>query len=237
MEYIQPPTTDRGVAALAGKVAALESELARLRTRQRVQMPALLLGRGLFGRLGRAALISCLMAVVLGTNVFASIPDEAGVIHGCIDPSGTLQVIDSANATCKNNQIPLQWNQSGLQGPSGPIGPQGPAGPSGPQGPQGSVGPAGPAGLSGYQVVVDTTSLDTTSLKLAFARCPSGKQVIGGGAVVTHPGGDIPISLHDSGFPGNGLGGFDTTEWFAAADSVPNGVAWSLTAQAICAAV
>ncbi len=83
----------------------------------------------------------------------ASIPDSAGVIHGCYKPTGNgsvspLGVIDTAlpRGTCPKGQTALSWNQTGPQGPAGPVGP---AGAVGPAGSQGAPGPstAGPGGL------------------------------------------------------------------------------------------
>jgi hypothetical protein len=64
----------------------------------------------------------------------AAIPDGSGVIHSCFqDNNGSLRVVDSPT-TCKNNETPLAWGQTGPQGPVGPRGPQGPIGPQGPSG-------------------------------------------------------------------------------------------------------
>src|SRR5947209_79516 len=44
----------------------------------------------------------------------ASIPDPAGVIHGCRTiSSGAIRIIDSATQTCTNKETPLNWNQTG----------------------------------------------------------------------------------------------------------------------------
>src|SRR6266852_2835409 len=66
------------------------------------------------------------VAVVLGAGVgfaFASIPAPNGTISGCYKTSnpgqGALIVIDST-ATCPSGTTPLNWNQTGPQGPAGP---------------------------------------------------------------------------------------------------------------------
>src|SRR5512140_3773448 len=85
----------------------------------------------------------CLMAPA----AFASNPDASGVIHGCYNSiNGTQRIIDTAVASCKIGETPIQWNQTGPQGPQGPTGTQGP---QGPQGPQGAQGPQGIQGLQG----------------------------------------------------------------------------------------
>jgi hypothetical protein len=87
-----------------------------------------------------------LVALAVGGALFgiaaavqASIPDPAGVIHGCYKTNkGDLRVIDPSSQdkdlkSCKNDETSLYWNQTGLKGatgPQGPIGLPGPAGPS-----------------------------------------------------------------------------------------------------------
>jgi hypothetical protein len=88
-------------------------------------------------------------ALVVAGAALAAVPDGSGVIHGCFSPNGAkakggtaLYLVDSASTTCSNGQAPLNWNQTGPQGPQGIQGPQGN------QGPQGIQGPAGPAGTT-----------------------------------------------------------------------------------------
>jgi hypothetical protein len=105
------------------------------------------------------------VAIIIATGAgvaLASIPDAGGAIHGCyLRASGVVRVIDSSTTQCRNNEVMLDWSQTGPQGPQGqqgPSGPQGPAGsqgaqgppgPQGVQGPQGDTGPQGPAGPGG----------------------------------------------------------------------------------------
>jgi hypothetical protein len=71
------------------------------------------------------------MAIAVIGIAHATIPDGSGVIHGCYqNNNGTLRVVDNPT-TCKNNETPLAWGQTGPPGPPGPQGPQGPQGPSG----------------------------------------------------------------------------------------------------------
>jgi len=96
---------------------------------------------------------------------------------------------------------------AGPQGIQGEVGPMGPAGPQGSQGIQGEVGPMGPqgpqgpagnptGGISGYEVieVINTTSIGPGMNANAYAPCPAGKKVLGGGAGVNNPG----LHLYDS---------------------------------------
>ena len=92
----------------------------------------------------RMAIIAGATALVLAAGggvafaASASIPDSAGVIHGCFKPttSGSMSplgVIDTAlpGGTCPKGQTALSWNQKGPQGPAGPAGPVGPVGSAG----------------------------------------------------------------------------------------------------------
>ena len=91
-----------------------------------------------------AALIVAIVALVvaLGSVAYATIPDSGGVIHGCyLKAIGSLRVIDpSAGQHCIAVETPIQWNQTGPQGPSGATGF------ASPRGDTGATGPAGPAG-------------------------------------------------------------------------------------------
>lgn len=105
-----------------------------------------------------AVLVTALV-VTLGGAAYATIPDSAGVIHGCYkiggegfdSQRGSLRVIDTdSGQSCRKHETALTWNQTGPQGPAGPQGNTGAQGPEGPQGVQGAPG------LSGY--VVSTNS-------------------------------------------------------------------------------
>jgi hypothetical protein len=75
-------------------------------------------------RLWKAVLASFVGAVAVTVVVRATIPDAAGVIHGCYSrPGSNLYVIDSAVGTCKNGDTALTWNVQGPPGPAGPMGP------------------------------------------------------------------------------------------------------------------
>ena len=94
--------------------------------------------------------VAAVALLVVGGIAYATVPDASGIIHGCyLKGLGTLRVIDTDKAqTCSKLEVPLNWSQTGPQGPQGLTGSQGPQGPAGSQGPQ---GPAGPSGTShGY---------------------------------------------------------------------------------------
>jgi len=94
----------------------------------------------------RTQILSALTVVAFSTGAaHASVPDSAGVIHGCRKKNGQTRIIDTRTDTCDASETSLSWNQQGPQGPVGTTGPQGPSGPTGPQGPEGATGPAGVA--------------------------------------------------------------------------------------------
>jgi len=96
------------------------------------------IGRLLATRARTAAFAVVVVAAV--SVAYASIPDSAGVIHGCYQKNnGQLRVIDPAVSSCTTSETPLQWSQTGPQGPMGSQGPEGPQGPPGPEGPSGST--------------------------------------------------------------------------------------------------
>ena len=81
-----------------------------------------------------------------------SIPDSAGVIDACyqvdkqgqVTGDGKVRLIDPASPNtnaqaCKSNELPLDWNQQGLQGDTGPQGPIGATGERGDTGPVGAT--------------------------------------------------------------------------------------------------
>jgi len=124
----------------------------------------------------------------------------------------------------------------GPVGPAGPAGPQGdpgPAGPEGPAGPQGDAGPAGTPGVSGWEYVTSAAvSLPTGGTKSAVARCPAGKQILGGG--FTSPGAGATVVESHAVF-GPVAGDSRTTPGWIVWARNPSGPDSTLTAYAICA--
>ena len=70
------------------------------------------------------------LVVALGGVAVAAIPDSTGVIHGCyVKALGSLRVIDPGKGQrCAAFEAPIQWDQTGPQGPKGDTGAQGPQG-------------------------------------------------------------------------------------------------------------
>ena len=127
----------------------------------------------------RGGLIAATIAVLaIGAGIaYATIPDSAGVIHGCYDQRGQLRVIDpSTGDVCKNNEKSLDWSQTG------------------PPGPPGQDGTDGTNGVSGYQIVQFTGPLPggvddiPGTGQIDDVHCPAGKKVTGGGVTVDSSG-------------------------------------------------
>jgi Collagen triple helix repeat (20 copies) len=93
-----------------------------------------------------------LLLGVLQRSVYAQSAPTNGVIHACARVEGLdLRLVSSPDA-CRRNEVHIQWNITGPQGPMGPAGPMGPMGPIGSRGatgPQGDPGPQGSTGLTG----------------------------------------------------------------------------------------
>ena len=101
-------------------------------------------------RLASASMITSGLLLVGGIVAVASIPDSAGVIHGCYKTqNGQLRVIDTATDQCGPSETAISWSQTGPQGPQGPKGDTGATGPKGDTGATGATGPTGATGATG----------------------------------------------------------------------------------------
>ena len=101
----------------------------------------------------------------------------------------------------------------------------------GPRGPAGPAGPAGANGVSGYQVITATAPYNSTSPKTTNPSCPAGKQLLGGGTVITHDLSNDTIALTADG--PNPLGSSNT--WFAeGAEITATGSSWNMQTTIYC---
>ena len=72
-------------------------------------------------RAQKMLVLSTAAVLFLGIVAYASIPDANGIIHGCYKKtSGQLRVIDGETSSCDSNEVPIQWGQTGPQGPPAP---------------------------------------------------------------------------------------------------------------------
>ena len=119
---------------------------------------------------------------------YATIPDSAGVIHGCYQKvDGQLRVIDQqAGASCRPSEQQLDWNQTGAPGPPGPTGPQGPKGDPG----------AAPS-FSTYTVVGDDANVGPKAELDESVNCNPGDLATGGGYILNSTLLQVRISSPD----------------------------------------
>jgi hypothetical protein len=95
------------------------------------------------------ALVLTGVAVAVTGNAYTN---ATGAYNGCVGQgSGLLRVL-AVGETCRQNEVPIDWNQVGPQGPQGiqgPKGDKGDTGATGAQGAKGDQGIQGPAGTPG----------------------------------------------------------------------------------------
>lgn len=144
-----------------------------------------------------AAVISVAATLAVSGAAFASIPDAAGVIHGCYSASsGLLQISTSSTDSCHAGLTAIPWSQTGpqglqgvqgIQGATGLPGTNGTNGATGATGSTGSTGPQGAAGsngVSGYEILTLVTD-GLNAGDAASVSCPVGTQALGGGGEIT----------------------------------------------------
>lgn len=106
------------------------------------------------GRSSRSHSLALLASFVLLVLLLpaAALATGPAVMEACVNPgSGDLRLV-ATGVLCHANEVRVQWNVAGPQGPPGPTGATGATGDTGPQGatgPQGIQGPPGPQGLPG----------------------------------------------------------------------------------------
>ena len=117
-----------------------------------------------------AVLAAAVLLAAASGIAYAAIPGSDGVIHGCINASGQVRVIDpGAGGSCSTGESALNWNVTGGKGPSGLQGPPGPTGAS------------GAAGSSGYEQDVKQFNTDENGDGTGEVDCSTGKRVLNGG--------------------------------------------------------
>lgn len=143
------------------------------------------MGKGL-GKVARVTGIAAIGCIVLAGIAYATIPDSAGSIHGCFNPTGAtknggtaLNVVDSAASSCGKGQQEIVWNQTG---------------PPGPKGDKGDRGDKGDPGDAGAGAVLHTLShaypdyepdhITTTAQAVASLAVPAGTYLVLGDVVM-----------------------------------------------------
>lgn len=138
---------------------------------------------------------------------------------------GTAQVINGSllKKDFKSGQLPR-----GPRGPAGPVGARGAAGPAGAAGEKGETGAPGTANLT---YVTETVAVGAGLSSTAYAECPAGMFVTGGGEF-TDQFNTTGLNVTDSDWAPSTLNG-PPTRWFA---TIHNGGAnlLNFTVDAIC---
>lgn len=119
-------------------------------------------------------------AVALGSVIalaasfaHATIPDSAGVIHGCYQKNfGQLRVIDPVRESCTSSETQIQWNEQGIQGEKGDKGDKGDPGAQGPQ---------GPSGFLGSRIVSASRQIPADTVSQVSVECADDEVMTGGG--------------------------------------------------------
>ncbi len=147
-------------------------------------------------RVAALVAVSVVVGAVLTVAVpsLASVPDSAGVIHGCINKTtGVVRIVDTAKTgslgQCISSgalaELPVTWSQTGPAGaPGSPGSPGSPGTPGqngapGPQGPQGPQGPEGPQGPAGGGCTTACVASPEVAIYLVLTKNTSGSTVLG----------------------------------------------------------
>lgn len=152
--------------------------------------------RSILGRRGaRPALAAVAAFAIAGGLAYAAIPDAAGVIHGCYrtstdDQKGQLRVVEDP-ASCRSNELPIQWNQQGAPGLDGEDGADGADGVSPTVARLAAGDPNCPAGGAAITDVAGTTAYVCNGQDGADGSPFSG--------TFTSPNGQYSISVTDAG--------------------------------------
>jgi Collagen triple helix repeat (20 copies) len=169
---------------------------------------------------------------------------SAGFVATCVQRTGSMESVGDLNVllhkACARGQNPLKLatfpvprvpgppGPKGDKGDTGAPGPAGASGRRGPKGKKGEKGQRGPAGMTDTQIVTKTSGNSPAADKTARAFCPARTVITGGryttSALSTH------LVLQRSSPVANS---FEVI--VAAKAGFPNGVAWSVSAHAICA--
>jgi len=175
----------------------------------------------LLGLLALTAVLAALplLSAATSSSLSPTVTTQGGtpsnVFRACASKTtGGLRTIYPLGA-CTTNESAVSWN---IQGPMGPE------------------GPAGPPGVSGLERVDFSSHSNDTPRKNAFAQCPAGKLVVGGGAQVFIAGGASGVvALLKKSQPSDAMDG-----WAATAEAIDGshvGMNWFLTSYALCAMV
>ena len=186
----------------------------------------------------RLPIVLSILALVIAVMSASPFGDAARSLVPLASNSDRVDQLHASKTPKAGQLYPLGKNAkfpaSVLSVKQGPAGAPGAKGDTGSQGPTGAQGQQGPAGLSGYVRVMVTTGSSNADNKEAIAECPSGKRVLGGGAII-----GSPVGEHQRGvFISDSNPYLDREAWIvSAAESTETGAVWGLWVYAICADV
>jgi hypothetical protein len=166
---------------------------------------------------------------------------SAGFVPACVQRTGSMESVGDLNVlldkACAKGQNPLKLatfpvprvpGPPGPKGDKGDTGPAGARGPRGPKGKKGDKGARGPAGITDTRIVTKSSGNSPAADKRARAFCPAGTVITGGGYSTSALSTDLVLQRSSP----------VANSWeviVAAKAGFPNGVAWSVSAHAICA--
>ena len=152
-------------------------------------------------KLGTLALFGALALAVAGVG-YAGIPGQDGVIHACYGSDGSLRVIDreaDPQRTCNKGWTPIQWNETGIQGPPGPPGEDGQDGTDGAAGAPGAPGTPGAPGAPGtsdayHAFVSSAPTIQSATVTVITKDVPAGSYVVTAKAVLQDNASEVPVA-------------------------------------------
>lgn len=175
---------------------------------------------------------------------------------------GDVRVLKASKRRCHRNEKKLVWNKrgrKGRRGPQGEVGATGLTGPQGPTGPAGSGGGGGVLGpgtvgtdhladgsitaaklvqnlitddLLGLVIDVGESANNSDPSKTAYAECPAGTQLVGGGGGTTN---GLLVPLNPTALATAYNGPTIGNDWAVTAhEVVPLPSDWQVSAWAIC---
>ena len=186
-----------------------------------------------------ALIVACLaLALSLGGVSYAALRLPANSVGSRQVINGSLLKADFKSGQLARGARGLR-GLAGAAGPAGPAGPAGAAGAQGVQGVQGVQGPAGPVSLT--YVASAITALPNGTQQDAFADCPAGMVVTGGGGFSSSTSTAVSIkssalgtttgdTFDEWGVTMNNASGSDTTFFAEAVCTTPTSVSFGASA-------
>ena len=173
-----------------------------------------------------AAILASVAVTVLVNGMLFSVPSASSegqpsgaleeIIQGDVDCDGDVDAVDALQDLRHVALLPVTQDDSCPEiGTTAAI--------------PGPPGPPGPPGISGYEIVVVESDVNSDDFKSVSADCSPGKSIMGGGARVVISGGSVSfVSIIESRPVG--------ANWSATAVETSGGTAvdWHLEVRAIC---